>query len=109
MYGGVLQLVTKGIDDIFLTSEPQITLFKTVYRRYTNFNITQKDLYFRSNVNFENITNIKLKRAADLINRLYLKITLLLHQAAIRTIKITTGERYKIYLKVLPILPKIPL
>ena len=34
MTGGLLQLVAVGIDSIFITSNPSITLFKVVYRRY---------------------------------------------------------------------------
>ena len=37
--GGLLQLVAKGKQDVFLTGNPQITWFKMVYRRYTNFAI----------------------------------------------------------------------
>ena len=32
---GLLQLVATGIDSIFLTSNPLVTLFKIVYRRHT--------------------------------------------------------------------------
>ena len=39
MVGGLLQLVAKGTHDIYLTGNPQITFFKIVYRRYTNFSI----------------------------------------------------------------------
>ena len=37
MGGALLQLVAYGAQDIYLTGQPQITFFKTVYRRYTNF------------------------------------------------------------------------
>ena len=39
MVGGLLQLVAKGAQDIYLTGNPQITFFKVVYRRHTNFAI----------------------------------------------------------------------
>ena len=37
MPGGLIQVVAYGSQDLFLTSIPEITYFKTVYRRYTNF------------------------------------------------------------------------
>lgn len=32
-----MQLVAYGAQDIYLTGSPQITFFKTIYRRHTNF------------------------------------------------------------------------
>ena len=37
MTGSILQLVAAGIEDIFLTNDPQITYFKIVYKRHTIF------------------------------------------------------------------------
>ena len=37
MGGGLMQLVAMGAQDVFLTGNPQITFFKVVYRRHTNF------------------------------------------------------------------------
>jgi hypothetical protein len=39
MGGGLMQLVAYGAQDIYLTGSPQITFFKVVYRRHTNFAI----------------------------------------------------------------------
>ena len=39
MGGGLLQLVAYGSQDIYLTGNPQITFFKVVYRRQTNFSM----------------------------------------------------------------------
>ena len=39
MSGGLLQLVVYGEQDIYLTGNPEITFFKVVYRRHTNFSI----------------------------------------------------------------------
>ena len=37
MGGGLMQLVAYGAQDVYLTGNPQITFFKVVYRRHTNF------------------------------------------------------------------------
>lgn len=34
-----MQLVAYGAQDVYLTGSPQITFFKTIYRRHTNFAI----------------------------------------------------------------------
>ncbi len=39
MAGGILQLLQYSAQDVYLTSNPQITFFKVVYRRYTNFSM----------------------------------------------------------------------
>ena len=39
MVGGLLQLVANGVQDIFLIGNPQITFFKVVYKRHTNFSM----------------------------------------------------------------------
>ena len=44
MTGGLLQIVTSGKQDIYLTINPEITFFKKVYRRYTNFALELKEI-----------------------------------------------------------------
>ena len=39
MGGGMLQLIAYSSQDYYLTGNPQITYFKTVYRRHTNFSM----------------------------------------------------------------------
>ena len=52
MPSGLIQLVKYGSQDLFFTGNPQISFFKTVYRRYTNFAIdTVKQ-------NFQNIDTL---------------------------------------------------
>ena len=43
MGGGLMQLVAYGAQDIYLTGNPQITFFKVVYRRHTNFSMETID------------------------------------------------------------------
>ena len=40
MPGGLIQLIAIGAQDVYLTQKPEITFFKTVYRRHTNFAIS---------------------------------------------------------------------
>ena len=52
MGGGLLQLVAYGAQDIYLTGNPQITFFKVVYRRHTNFSIECKEQVFNGEIKF---------------------------------------------------------
>ena len=52
MTGGLIQLVAYGVQDIFLTKDPQITFFKVVYRRHTNFSQEAFENVILENPNF---------------------------------------------------------
>ena len=45
MGGGLIQLYSKGPQDIWLTGNPTITFFKKVYRKYTNYAVEEMDLF----------------------------------------------------------------
>ena len=49
MGGGLMQLVAYGAQDIYLTGNPQITFFKVVYRRHTNFAVESIEQTFQRN------------------------------------------------------------
>lgn len=76
MTAGLLQLVTKGADDMFLTHDPQITLFKIVYRRCTNFCKVEHVLNFQNVLTFSKNGTINIKSLGDLANKMYLMIDL---------------------------------
>jgi hypothetical protein len=76
MTGGLLQLVAYGIENIYLTEDPQITFFKIVYRRHTNFSIESIQQNFNSAGNFGNRVSCSIAHNGDLINRIYVVIQL---------------------------------
>ena len=45
MTGGLIQLVTTGIQDVPISSNPDITFFKAVYKKHTQFSINQQLKY----------------------------------------------------------------
>jgi hypothetical protein len=76
MGGGLLQIVSSTNEDLFITSKPQITFFKLVFYRYTNFSIETLEEFFDGAPNFgENVT-CTLAKTGDLIHHMYLKIDL---------------------------------
>ncbi len=74
MTGGILQLVARGYDDTFIIKEPEITYFKIVYRRHTNFSTFPKLLNFSENLNFGKIGKCRIKYLGDLLYKMYLVI-----------------------------------
>lgn len=68
-----IQLITPTKDDFFLTGNPEITFFKTVYRRHTHFATQLKEFKFDTPVDFGLISTLKLPKYADLLNKIYLK------------------------------------
>lgn len=76
MAGGILQLVAYGAQDVYLTNNPQVTFFKVVYRRYTNFSIQSFEKTFNENPNFGQRAKVKLYRLGDLATKMYLRIVL---------------------------------
>ena len=76
MTGGILQLVARGYDDLYIIKDPEITYFKIVYRRYTNFSIQPKIIKFNDNATFGQIGKCKIKLLGDLVSKVYLGITL---------------------------------
>jgi hypothetical protein len=73
MGGGLMQLVAYGAQDIYLTGNPQITFFKVVYRRHTNFSMESIKQTFNGNTDFGNDVSATISRNGDLVYRMYLE------------------------------------
>jgi len=76
MGGGLMQLVAYGAQDAFLTGSPEITFFKVVYRRHTNFAMESIRQNFNGDVSWGNRSTVTISRNGDLISRCYIEATL---------------------------------
>ena len=76
MGGGLMQLVAYGAQDIYISGNPQITFFKVIYRRHTNFAIEAIEHPFVGTAGFSNKVSAKISRNGDLITKMYLRIIL---------------------------------
>jgi Major capsid protein N-terminus/Large eukaryotic DNA virus major capsid protein len=74
--GGLMQLVAYGAQDVYLTGNPQITFFKVVYRRHTNFAMEAIENPWNGAPNFGKQVTCTIQRNGDLIYRMYLQATL---------------------------------
>jgi hypothetical protein len=81
MTGGLLQLVATGVQDIFIIGNPQITFFKVVYQRHTNFSMESINAPGDGDLNFGNKLVYKISRNGDLIHTVILEVDVPLLQS----------------------------
>ena len=77
MGGGLMQLVAYGAQDIYLTGNPQITFFKVVYRRHTNFSMEciEQTLNGGSTVTASSVSNTAtISRNGDLVHKMHYRL-----------------------------------
>ena len=80
MGGGLMQLVAYGAQDIYLTGNPQITFFKVVYRRHTNFAMESIKQSATGTAKIptsggSNEATFTISRTGDLVHRMYAQVT----------------------------------
>ena len=74
MGGGLIQLVSLGNQDEYITGNPQITFFKVVYRRHTNFSIESIIQNINGSNNIESLKSegdVLISRNGDLLSKVY--------------------------------------
>ena len=76
MGGGLIELVAHGVQDIYLIGNPQISFFKVIYKRHTNFSMESIRGVFDGDINFGNKVSISLPRNGDLIHTMTLEVDL---------------------------------
>ena len=75
MGGGLMQLVAYGAQDIYLTGNPQITFFKVVYRRHTNFSMEAIEQTWNGNsTTHSSKCTATISRNGDLVHKMYLEL-----------------------------------
>ncbi len=104
MGGGLMQLVAYGAQDVYLTSNAQITFFKVVYRRHTNFAMESIEQTFNGSPALGKTAVATISRNGDLVMGLWLKMVMTatsadgvinaaycLGYAAIKTVELEIG------------------
>ena len=71
MGGGLMQLVAYGAQDIYLTGNPQITFFKVVYRRHTNFSMETIQQTISGTPSSGGSSTVTISRNGDLVYKIY--------------------------------------
>jgi hypothetical protein len=76
MSGGLLQLIAIGVQDLYLTGNPQVSLFKIIYRRHTNFAIESVRQTFDGEVDFGKSVTTRISRDGDLLHKIVIEVDL---------------------------------
>ena len=71
-----MQLVAYGAQDVYLTGNPQITFFKVVYRRHTNFAVEGIAVPLTGSINFGSKATVNIQRNGDLMLQTYLRVVM---------------------------------
>lgn len=72
MSGGIAQLVAVGAQDAHLVGSPEVSFFRSTYRRHTNFSQTCERQVIQGNVNNNGMSTVRFERKGDLLNYVYL-------------------------------------
>ena len=75
MTGSLMQLVAYGAQDTYLTCNPQITFYKVVYKRHTNFAMESISQTMNGNIGLGSTFSCTIGRNGDLLYRVYLEMT----------------------------------
>ena len=76
MGGGLLQLVSYGAQDIYISGNPQITFWKVLFKRHTNFAMESIEVTFNGQADFNKRVTAIINRNADLMYRTYIQLVL---------------------------------
>jgi len=73
MGGGLVQLAAYGSQDVYISTNPQITFFKSVYQRHTNFSMESIVQLIDGNINFGGNITAVVARNGDLLGNIVLE------------------------------------
>jgi hypothetical protein len=72
MSGGITQLVAIGAQDVHLVGEPEISFFRSTYRRHTNFAQVVDRQVIQGNPANNGMSTVRFERKGDMLSYVYL-------------------------------------
>ena len=72
MSGGIAQLVAVGAQDVHLVGKPEVSFFRSTYKRHTNFSQTVERQVIQGNVSNGGMSTVRFERKGDLLGYVYL-------------------------------------
>jgi hypothetical protein len=76
MGAALLELVARGEQDIPLIGNPNMTYFKNIYKRHTNFSMETIEINFNDAVDFGKQTSTYIDKKGDLLNKIFIELDL---------------------------------
>ena len=74
MSGALVDLVAKGVQDAYLTGDPQVSFFRQKYSRHTNFAMKPVKLIPIGTVGANNEVSIKIPNKGDLLSYIWIDL-----------------------------------
>ena len=74
MSGGITQLVAIGAQDAHLVGNPEVSFFRSTYKRHTNFAQTIERQVIQGNISNNGTSTVRFERKGDLLGYVYLTI-----------------------------------
>jgi hypothetical protein len=71
MSGGVVQLVATGIQDAHLTGNPEISFFRSSYKRHTHFAMSVEEQLIQGNPGPKGVSSVRFEKKGDLLSYVY--------------------------------------
>lgn len=72
MSGGIVQLVATGVQDVHLTGSPEVSFFRSNYKRHTHFASSVERMLIQGQPSPAGISTIRVERKGDLLSYMYL-------------------------------------
>lgn len=71
MSGGIAQLVAVGAQDAHLVGRPEVSFFRSTYKRHTNFAQTTERQVIQGNISDNGMSTIRFERKGDMLGYVY--------------------------------------
>ena len=72
MSGGIAQLVAVGAQDAHIVGNPEVSFFRSTYKRHTNFAQTVEKQVIQGNPSTNGMSSVRFERKGDMLGYVYL-------------------------------------
>lgn len=72
MSGGIAQLVAVGQQDTHITGQPEVSFFRSTFKRHSNFAQSVERQVIQGNVSNNGMSTVRIERKGDLLSYVYL-------------------------------------
>ena len=72
MSGGIAQLVAIGAQDVHLVGQPEVSFFRSTYKRHTNFSQTVERQVIQGNVSNGGMSTVRFERKGDMLGYVFI-------------------------------------
>jgi len=72
MSGGIAQLVAVGAQDAHIVGNPEVSFFRSTYKRHTNFAQTVEKQVIQGNPSTNGMSTVRFERKGDMLSHVYI-------------------------------------